>query len=110
MTVGREEGEEGQVPGPPGPPAAGGLVVGGTAEQGAQSDAPATAAVAPPAEQEAAAAKSPMTDQEAIDSFPTAKLNKLDELISNPRWVGKHRKCKKRLESLPLSLIYEPGN
>ena len=85
MTVGREEGEEGQVPGPPGPPAAGGLVVGGTAEQGAQSEAPATAAVAPPADQEAAASKSPMTDQEAIDSFPTAKLNKLDELISNPR-------------------------
>ena len=53
MTVGREEGEEGQVPGPPGPPAAGGLVVGGTTEQGAQSEAPATAAVAPPADQEA---------------------------------------------------------
>ena len=88
MTVGREEGEEGQVPGPPGPPAAGGLVVGGTAEQGAQAEAPATAVVGPPAEQEAAAAKGPMTDQEAIDSFPTAKLTKLDELISNPRWVG----------------------
>ena len=92
MTVGREEGEDGQVPGPPGPPAAGGLVVqGGTAgEQGATQPEPApaaTAAVASPAEQEVAAvaAKSPMTDQEAIDSFPTAKLTKLDELISNPR-------------------------
>ena len=81
MTVGREEGEEGQVPGPPGPPAAGGVVQGGT-EQSAQSEAPA---IASPAEQETAAAKIPMTDQEAIDSFPTAKLNKLDELISNPR-------------------------
>ena len=92
MTVGREEGEDGQVPGPPGPPAAGGLPVvqGGTAgEQGATQPEPApaaTAAVASPAEQETvAAAKSPMTDQEAIDSFPTAKLTKLDELISNPR-------------------------
>ena len=96
MTVGREEGEEGQVPGPPGPPAAGGLVVGGTAEQGAQSEAPA--AVAPPAEQEAAAAKGPMTDQEAIDSFPTAKLNKLDELISNPRWVKKTLQVPKNID------------
>ena len=96
MTVGREEGEEGP---PAGPPVAGGLVVGGTAEHGAQSEAPATeAAAAPPAEQETAAAKRPMTDQEAIDSFPTAKLNKLDELISNPRWVRKH--CKFQRNSL----------
>ena len=27
------------------------------------------------------------TDQELIENFPVAKLNKLDELISNPRWV-----------------------
>ena len=28
-----------------------------------------------------------LTDQELIENFPVAKLNKLDELISNPRWV-----------------------
>ena len=27
------------------------------------------------------------TDQELLENFPVAKLNKLDELISNPRWV-----------------------
>ena len=27
------------------------------------------------------------TDQELIENFPVVKLNKLDELISNPRWV-----------------------
>ena len=27
------------------------------------------------------------TDQELVENFPVAKLNKLDELISNPRWV-----------------------
>ena len=29
----------------------------------------------------------PQTDQELLENFPVAKLNKLDELISNPRWV-----------------------
>ena len=39
---------------------------------------PPVAAPSPPA---------PQTDQELVDSFPVAKLTKLDELISNPRWV-----------------------
>jgi len=39
---------------------------------------PPVAAPSPPA---------PQTDQEMVDSFPVAKLTKLDELISNPRWV-----------------------
>ena len=29
----------------------------------------------------------PQTDQELIENFPVKKLDKLDELISNPRWV-----------------------
>ena len=28
-----------------------------------------------------------MTDQDAVDAFPVGKLTKLDELISNPRYV-----------------------
>ena len=74
MTVGREEGEE--VPSGPQAPSAGGT------ETGSEGSAHAVA----PSE-DAAASKSPLTDQECIDSFPTAKLNKLDELISNPRYV-----------------------
>ena len=45
------------------------------ASQSPESDPPPPAV--PPAQ----------TDQELIENFPVAKLNKLDELISNPRWV-----------------------
>ena len=50
----------------------------------------------PPAQPPGVASPASYTDQELLDNFPVAKLTKLDELISNPRY--------KRVKRMSLSL------
>ena len=73
MTVGEPADGGGEVQGGAGD----GGSAGESGDGGDQQPAPAPAP--PPS--------APLTDQELVDSFPVAKLTKLDELISNPRWV-----------------------
>lgn len=91
MTVNREAGEGAPMGRPPspgvseGPPAAGGGG-GGAGGQDQQQEAPSTSTVVEQDQQQQQdVPPCARTDQEAVDTFPTAKLTKLDELISNPR-------------------------
>ena len=78
MTV----GEPSDPPGTPGPPSMEG----------------------PPAPPPGVASPASYTDQELLDNFPVAKLTKLDELISNPRY--KRAKRMSLIDTLYLSIIY----
>ena len=86
MTVNRDQGEEGGRPPSPGPPEGGLPQAGGAGDTVGAGGGAGEGGLAPP-EQEVVAPPVPRSDQEAIDSFPTQKLTKLDELISNPRYI-----------------------